>query len=150
MNEFSVDWVNNKTTYCSGPVSNQSKVKCECVCSARGEGERVKHGEEGRKPRKTYKDLERPVTTLGGVHPSLCSGVNRFHVCLHFIYCSTCCCRHSGYKAFLDYYCIIVRVAGEQHSGSTSLSDRCVVNPASGMSASRKENIQACRPGPWR
>lgn len=71
------------------------------------------------KPRKTYRGSERPVTTLGGVHPLLCSGVNRFHVCLHFVYCSSCCCRHSGYKAFLDYYCIIVRVAGEKHSGST-------------------------------
>lgn len=102
--------------------NKQCNAKRGCVL---GKGERVEKGEcentEGRKPRKTYKDLERPVTTLGGVHPLLCSGVNWFHVCLHFIYCSTCCRHHSGYKAFLDCYCVIVRVAGEEHRGSTSL-----------------------------
>uniref|UniRef100_A0A3B4WQ04 Uncharacterized protein n=1 Tax=Seriola lalandi dorsalis TaxID=1841481 RepID=A0A3B4WQ04_SERLL len=50
-----------------------------------------------------------------------------FHVCLHFIYCFTCCCRHSGYKASLGCYYVIVRVAAGQHGGSTSLLDRCVL-----------------------
>lgn len=49
-----------------------------------------------------------PVTTLGGMHPLPCSGVNRFHVCLHFIYCSTCCCR-STHKAFQDAEAVVHR-----------------------------------------
>lgn len=39
-------------------------------------------------------DLGRPVSTLGGVHPLLQPGVNKFHVCLHFIYCGTHCSHH--------------------------------------------------------
>lgn len=39
-------------------------------------------------------DLDRPVSTLGGVHPLLQPGVNRLHVCLHFIYCGTHCSHH--------------------------------------------------------
>lgn len=106
-------------------IEAMQNSKCVCSSIAAGECEDM----EGRKPRKTYKDLERPVTTLGGVHPLLCSGVNRFHVCLHFIYCSTCCCRHSGYKAFLDYYCVIVRVAGGGTQRLQHLTDlnRCML-----------------------
>lgn len=35
--------------------------------------------------------LDRPASTLGGVHPLLQPGVNRFHVCLH---CGTHCSHH--------------------------------------------------------
>lgn len=102
-------------------IKSNSSSRCVCVFHR---GSRRAGGEcedtEGRKTRKTYMDLERPVTTLGGVHPFLCSGVNRFHVCLHFIYCCTRCSHHSGYKASPGYYCIFVRVAGEEDRGSTS------------------------------
>lgn len=41
------------------------------------------------------------VPTVGGVLPWLCPGVNRFHVCLHSIYCCTGCFHHSVREARL-------------------------------------------------
>lgn len=35
------------------------------------------------KPGKAYMGLERPVTTLGGVHPLLCTGVNTSYNAAH-------------------------------------------------------------------
>lgn len=37
---------------------------------------------------KTFK-LIKTASALGSVHLLLCAGVNRSHVCLHFIYCFT-------------------------------------------------------------
>lgn len=65
----------------------------ECMCST---GETGESGADckntvGKTPKKTDMDLDRPASTLGGVHPLLQPGVNRFHVCLH---CGTHCSHH--------------------------------------------------------
>ena len=72
--------------------------KATCVFSAMGTGERMWGGGTYKKNIQGFREAYYHPGGRGGP-PLLCSGVNRFHVCLHFIYCSTCCCRHSGHEA---------------------------------------------------
>lgn len=73
---------------------------------------------EERNPSKTYKDLERPVTTLGDVHPLLGSGVNRFHVCLHILFHMLLPPQwEQGLPELLLHYC---EGSVGEHRGSTS------------------------------
>lgn len=95
----------------------------------------------GRKPRITYMDLDRPVSTLGGVHPLLRPGVNRVHVCLHFIYCGAHCSHQRERRAFPD--CIIVRATAGEHRGGL-IENSASGNLTSGVSpASREGNVWA-------